>query len=141
MERNWYFPDRLHMNTMTKRWSHSRSSLESLFCILALHEEYPEYFWRVRIQALDWNLQRIWYLTFTKYPSLVFAVGFVVSFWFWVGLGFLWQGQERTSSSCDCSPAAVLLPVYNITHYILGQNDSLQEKLLLASKRKVYPNF
>lgn len=41
------------MNTMIKRWSHSHSSLEYLFCIPTVHEEYTGYFWRIKIQALD----------------------------------------------------------------------------------------
>lgn len=50
-----------------------------------------------------------------------------------------WQGQREVSSFCGLSPAAVLLAAYSVTcRGTLGRNDSLQEQLLLASKRKLY---
>lgn len=102
-----------HTNTMIV--SPSLKSRIS-FHVATVHGEYAEYVWRVKIQALDCNCQRIRH--------------------------YFWQGLSGASSFCGLYPATVLLAAYNVTcRGILSRNDSLQEQLLLASKRKLYLNF
>lgn len=108
--------------TLWSRCSHSHSSCEYLFCIPTVHEQYREYFWRVKIQALDWNFRHLC----------------IPAKWYFLGFG---GGREELLPS-------VAIPLQQSYWQLMmwhtvycHRNDSLQEQLLLASKRKVYLNF